>query len=71
MEISIKHECHYEYKIYLEVCESDFIKITKVLTNITFQIIEEPIIGDKHYLVELNMKQLTYILNYFLEKEGK
>lgn len=70
MEINIKNECTYEYKISLKLCESDFMKITKALKNITFQIIEEPIIGDKHYLVELNIIELKDILDYFL-KENK
>lgn len=68
MEINIKHECHYEYKIYLKVCESDFMKITKALKNITFQIIEDKPIWGKYYLVELNIIQLKDILNYLLEK---
>lgn len=71
MEISIKHECKYEYKIYLEVCESDFMKITKVLKNITFQLFEDQLLGNRHYLVELNITQLTDILNYLLEKLEK
>lgn len=70
MKINIKHECNYEYKITLKVCESDFMKIIKILTNnIVFQIIEEPLIeNNKHYLVELNIIQIKDLLNYFLEK---
>lgn len=63
-DINIKHE----YKIELDVSDSDIMKIDEILKNTFYSDFDCEGLGCGRYLIKLSPIQLEYILKYFLEK---
>lgn len=67
IDVNIKSE----YKIELDVSDSDVMKIGEILKNTFYSDFDCEGLGCGRYLIKLSTIQLEYVLKYFLEKEGK
>lgn len=67
IDVNIKNE----YKIELDVSDSDVMKIGEILRDTFYPDFDCEGLGCGRYLIKLSIIQLGYILKYFLEKEEK